>query len=153
MTKKGKQIKRLQASSSSLALSDVVDFVDKMLPKIIHHRNQLKHYRTVIHKFKELNDYIDIDIDFSENLKVPVKYEPQSMHWSHLQITVHSGLMKIGDEKTYHPYLSHDQQHDQMFVQCVLEKMLSGIESAIESTTAIVALNISQQNIFGVYNN
>ena len=35
-----------------------------------------------------------IDVDFPENLKVPVKYEPQSIHWSHEQVTIHSAILK-----------------------------------------------------------
>ena len=70
----------------SHSLEQIIDFVKKMLPnpKIIHHRNQLKHYRTIIHKFNDIHDSVLIDIDFSENLKVPVKFEIQSLDWSHV---------------------------------------------------------------------
>ena len=63
-----------------------------------------------------------IDLNFSENLSVPVKYEPQDLHWSHEQITVHSGILKLKREKSYHPYLSTNRKHDQHFLQlCILE--------------------------------
>ena len=50
--------------------------------------------------FKLCFDTIPVDVDFSENLSVPTKYEPQSLHWSHSQVTVHSGILKnIGGKK------------------------------------------------------
>ena len=39
-------------------------------------------------------------------------------------MTVHSVILKINDEKSYHPFLSDDKKHDQQFVKLVLEKML-----------------------------
>jgi len=120
----GTVVTRLTAVSTKANMQFIVEFIDNLLKKTIHNRNQLRHYRNVIKSFKEHFDTILVDIDFSENLSIPVKYEPQSMHWSHQQITVHSGLMKYQGEKTYHPYLSADRKHDQHFVHCVLEEML-----------------------------
>ena len=40
-----------------------------------------------------------LDIDFSENLTVLVKEEPQSLHWSNDKITVHSGILKCRGDK------------------------------------------------------
>ena len=42
-------------------------------------------------------------INFSENLSVPVTYEPQSLHWAQEQLSVHSGILKIKGNKSYHP--------------------------------------------------
>ena len=67
-----------------------------------------------------------IDVDFSENFDIPVKYEPQSMHWYHESVTVHSGIMFVDGEKYYLPYLSDDKSHDQHFVDSVLDLMLVG---------------------------
>jgi len=122
--KNGTVVTRLTAVSTKANMQFIVEFIDNLLKKTIHNRNQLRHYRNVIKSFKEHFDTILVDIDFSENLSIPVKYEPQSMHWSYQQITVHSGLMKYQGEKTYHPYLSADRKHDQHFVHCVLEEML-----------------------------
>ena len=113
ITKNGKRVKQLQASSTKENMSSLVNFFTKMMPKINHHRNQLRHYRNVINRFRDHFGAISIDLDFSENLKVSVKYEPQSLHWSHEQITVHSGILKVDGVKSYHPYLSHDRNHDQ----------------------------------------
>ena len=73
-------------------------------------------------------NHVSIDVDFSENLSVPVQFEPQSIHWSHSQVTVHSGILKIDGEKFYHPYLSDDRKHDQKFVLLCLEEMLATVE-------------------------
>ena len=54
----------------------ITDFISNLLPTVIHHRNQLKH-RSVIHKFHELFDAASLDIDFSENLSVICKEQPQ----------------------------------------------------------------------------
>ena len=48
-------------------------------------------------------DSLFIDIDFSENLKFPVKFESQWLPWGHEAITVHSGMVKLHGEKRYHP--------------------------------------------------
>ena len=85
-----------------------------------------EHYRSTIHKFKEHFD--TIFIDFSENLTVPVKYEPQSLHWSHEQVTVHSGLLKAQRKNSYNPYISDDRKNDQTFVHCMLENMLEEVD-------------------------
>ena len=45
-TKKGKVVKRLKAVPVDANIPFVIDFIEKMLPKIIHHRNLLKNYRT-----------------------------------------------------------------------------------------------------------
>ena len=57
-------------------------------------------------------------------LKIPVKFEPQSLHWSHEQITVHSGILKYNGVKSYHPYISDDRKHDQHFVKIAMKEML-----------------------------
>lgn len=85
-----------------------------------------------------------IDVDFSENLTVPVKYEPQSLHWSHEQVTVHSGIMKFEGEKSYYPYLSDDKKHDQHFVELALHEMISELPT-IPETIVIESDNCSQQ--------
>ena len=53
--------------------------------------------------FKEYFAGVLMDVDYSENLSIPLKFEPQSLHWSHAQVTVHSGIVKTPTEKTYHP--------------------------------------------------
>ena len=79
-TKKGITTKRLRAVSCDANMTYITNFIDKLIVKFIHHRNLLKHYRSVIHSFREQFDSLWIDIDLAENLKVPVKEEPQSQH-------------------------------------------------------------------------
>ena len=83
LIKNEKIIKRLKAVSTQANLSFRTEFLEKRLSSIIHHRNQLKHYRSCLHLFKENITGAYIDLDFLENLSVPVKYEPQDLHWSH----------------------------------------------------------------------
>ena len=71
---------------------------------------------------------VSIDLDFSENLQIPGKFEPQSLHWAHQQLTVHSGVLKNNGEKSYHAYLSNDKKHDQFFVDVATREMLSEAE-------------------------
>ena len=63
----------------------------------------------------------------SENLSVPVKYKPQSLHWHHEQVTVHSGICKVDGEKTYHVQFSNDKKHDQTFADLVLNDIWKDI--------------------------
>ena len=97
---------RLKAVSTATNMEFMTEFLTNFLPKIINHRN---HYRSTIFKVKEHFDSVFIDIGYAENLTVPVKFEPQSLHWSHEQVTVHPGILKYQDEKSYHPYLSEDK--------------------------------------------
>ena len=74
-----------------------------------------------------------------------MKYEPQSLHWSHEQVTVHSGILKVKGEKTYHPYFLDSLKHDQVFVKKVPEEMLSDIEIPQESMIVIQCDNCTSQ--------
>ena len=144
-TKKGAIVKHLRALSTDANIEFILDFISNLLPKIINHRNQLKHYRYSIKSFHDLFDALNIDIDFSENLLVPVKYEPQSLHWSHKQVTIHSGILKLNGEKSYHPYISEDRQHDQSFVKIVIEEMLNTVDKKLPGICVIESDNCSAQ--------
>ena len=96
---------------------------------MIHHRNHLHHYTYSIYKVLQNADTVPLDVDFAENLSIPVTYEPQSLHWSHEQVTIHSGIVKLPTgHKSYHPYVSDDRKHDQHFAQNCIERMLEGPE-------------------------
>ena len=123
ITKKRKETKRLKLLETDAGMVFLVNFVDNILAKLIYHRNILKYYRNTQSIFESLFDSVSIDINFAENLTVPVKYQPQSLHWSHEQVTVHSGIMKVKGEKTYHLYFSDSLKHDQVFVKKVPEEM------------------------------
>ena len=129
-----------------------------MLPNIIHHRNLLKNYRSNIDIVIESIDHrVQLWLDFSENLTVPVKQEPQSLHWSKEQKTVHSGILKMNGEKQYHPYMSDDLKHDQCFVSNVVGNMVAEVNISAEMTLLIVSDNCpgqykSVQNFFDMQN-
>ena len=123
-SKKGITSEHLKPVEKMFSLPDIVSFADSILPSITDHCSHFHHYRNAIHSFKDNFDVLYLDIDYSENLSIPVNFEPQSMHWHKDTITVHSGIVKLHGEKWYHPYLSNDKHHDQIFVKLVLEKML-----------------------------
>lgn len=144
--KNGKTVERLKAVTNDVNLKYIVNFISDLLPIIIHHRNHLKHYRNTSKIFKESFDAVCyLDIDFSENLTIPVKYEPQSLHWSHEQVTIHSGIVKTSQSKEYHPYISNDRKHDQQFVHICLQKMLENVTLTPQSYIAIESDNCSSQ--------
>ena len=99
INKKGETKECLRPIMQSANMSGVINFIEGILPQIINHRNQLRHYRNTIEAFRNHFDALFLDIDFSENLQISVKYEPQSLHWHHQQLTVHSGILKIHGEK------------------------------------------------------
>ena len=130
--KNGEVANKLTTVSKKSSLNDIVHFINQLFANIINHRNHLKHYRNAIHKFRDSFDALFIDIDFSENLKIPYKNEPQSVHWCYENITVHSGILKLHGDKSYHPYVSDDKKHGQVFVKIVLEKMIGTVENKSE---------------------
>ena len=123
----------------------LIGFISSFLNKIINHRNQLRHYRTYIKLFREQFDTISVDVDFSENLSVPIKYEPQFLNWSHFQVTVLSGILKNSGEKSYHPYLSNNCKHDQVFVHLAIEEVIKETEINPDMHIIIESDNCSQQ--------
>ena len=105
-------------------LKEMASFTDALLPEITYHQNMLKLYRSSIKTFYQLFPAVHLDIDFSENLTIEVKFEPLSLHWVKQQITVHSGIVNVNGEKWYHPYVSDSRVHDQAFVKLALIAML-----------------------------
>ena len=127
----------MEADTKDVDIRQIVEFIEALLTNIIHHRNQLKHYRNTVKTAISLFDCIEIDLDFSEKLKVPLKYEPQSMHWTNSQVIVHSGISKVSGEKTYHPYFSDDKVQDYVFVSIALSEMMNEQED-IDGKTIVV---------------
>ena len=82
-------------------------------------------YRNAIHIFNSLFD-VSINTDFSEKLKIPLKKERQSVHWSVVEIIVHSIFRKDGN-KEYHCYVSDNLIQDRAFNNLVLDEMLQDI--------------------------
>lgn len=145
LKKNNQEGKRLEAVHTSSNLFEITEFITEMMPKIIHHRNQLKNYRAIIHTFREHHNAVLIDIDFSEKLKVPIKFQAQSQHWNERTVIVHSGIMHDQGVKSYHAYLSDDKYQDQAFVNNVLEKMLQECHLEKSNTVVIESDNCSSQ--------
>ena len=76
---------------------------------------------------------------------MPVKYEPQLLHWPHEQVTVHSSLLNHKSQNSYHPYLSHEPKHNQAFVECVLREMLNIVKTKPGTNAIIESDNSTQQ--------
>ena len=77
---------------------------------------------------------IYLDKDFSENLTIGIKWEPQSHHWCKLQVSVHSALIKYLQEKVYHPYVSDSCVHDQAFVRLCFEEIMDHTDAPETAT-------------------
>ena len=143
--KNGEEGTRLELVHNSVDMSAICDFIAELLPSIINHRNELKHYRQTIHDFRQLTNCIAIDVDFSEKLKVPTKMQAQSQHWNQKGITVHSGVHKQEGIKAYHAYLSEDPYQDQAFVDAVIRKMLDECNLCEGCTLMLESDNCSSQ--------
>lgn len=136
--RKGEMQSRLKAVKEDVNAFYLADFFESFLDNIMHHRNILKHFRSTHERFIDLFDSIYLDIDFSENLTIPVKHEPQSLHWHKEQVSVHSGILKHLGEKSYHPYFSDSKTHDQVFVNAVLKEMLNTVVQIDANDTIII---------------
>ena len=83
--------KKVQATGKFL-----VEFIRSILKNFTHHRNMLKLCRNLKHKFLEAMKAVYTD--FSENLTVGIRWEPQSLHWCKLRVSVYSALVKFHKE-------------------------------------------------------
>ena len=86
-TKKDKELTKLTATATNGNIQFFLNFIDQLLLKMIHHRIHLHHYRYSIQKVLQNVDAVCQNVDFAVNLSITVKYEPQSQHWSHEQVT------------------------------------------------------------------
>ena len=57
-------------------------------------------------------------------MKIPVKWESQSLHWHHEQVTFHSGIVKVDGDKYYCIHILEDRNHDKVFVDEVVLQMI-----------------------------
>ena len=93
-------LKRLTPVKAQVNAQFLLSFIDELLPEIINHRNMLKLHRSVNAEFKNLFSSAVMDVDFSENLALGIKWEPQFLHWVKRQMTVHSGIVKCRGRPT-----------------------------------------------------
>ena len=89
----------------------------------------------------------ELGLDFSENITLPVKEEPQSLHWGgcKAEITVHSGISRSNGNKTYHAHISDNLTHDQAFVKIVVQEMLDHISAQPGNTIIMSSGNCTSQ--------
>ena len=67
-------------------------------------------------------------------------------------MSVHSGILKIAGEKSYHPYLSDDLTYDQKFVKVCIEEMLSTINIPLDMCIVIESDNCSSHiNLLSIF--
>jgi len=134
--------------SKQVNIEFIINFIENLLPNIVHHRNLLANFRAEYPRVLESLSTVEIHVDFSENLTLTLPEEIQSMYWGQAktQVTIHSGILKFQGNKTYHPYFSDDLTHDQSFVNVTLYQMLSSIE--IEPKTSLI---ITSDNCKGQY--
>ena len=81
MTKRGVS-KKLKPVKSDATIFYIINFIENFLIKFVYHRNKLKHFRSSVNDFYNFFDSVNIDMDFSVNLTLLVKKQPQSLHWS-----------------------------------------------------------------------
>ena len=117
LSKQRKLCNQLTAVCNNVNTDYIITFISDRLAKTIHHRNHSRHYRTSSKVFKEnVDTTYSIDVDFSENLTILVKFEPQRLRRCHQEVTIHSGIIISQSEKSYLPYVSDDRKNDQIFV-------------------------------------
>ena len=114
-TKHGDEKKSLKQVSTEATLSYLVTFLQQVLPQILHHQNELKHFRSVAKDFCSQFNAVYMDMDYSENLAIPMKKQPQSLYWTQEMCSIHSEIWKFKNGKIYHPAISSDQKHDQVW--------------------------------------
>ena len=75
-----------------------------------------------------LQEHVYISMNFSENLTMPIKEEPQLLHWTKQQTTIHNVVSKVDGEKCYHVHMSNNLKHDQSYVFVSLTSVLDTVE-------------------------
>lgn len=68
-------------------------------------------------------------MDFSENISVTPKFEPQSAHFSKRQFTLHCTVKHDENNNTYIYHLSNDLKHDDTFTMNVVRDILDRFPS------------------------
>ena len=72
-TNHGGEKKRLKQVSIEATLSYIVTFLQQVFPQILHHRNKLKPFRSVMKDFCSQFNAVYMDMDHSEKLIIPMK--------------------------------------------------------------------------------
>ena len=56
--KNGQEAERLEQIKVNANITNIIDAIIKLLPKIIHHRNLLKNYRNTIAEFRDIKTLV-----------------------------------------------------------------------------------------------
>ena len=72
-----------RALKKEATMTDIIEFIEKLLIPFIHHRNQLKHFRSTVHELRQEFNAVWMDVDLSENLSVPVDKEIHRLPYTH----------------------------------------------------------------------
>ena len=145
------ETEKLEQSNKFQDADGVVNYIEKRLAKFCIHRNHLKHFRTTFPIFLSQLDSDNIpnlSLDFSENLTLPIRFEPQSMHWVKTQISIHCGILKTQDIKIYHGMFSDNKTHDQCYSALALEENLLMYHSVFPNLDCIL---LHSDNCAGQY--
>ena len=112
MNKKSQPVQRFLPVKEYVGGPFLLYFLEYIAPSIIYHRTLLTLYQNFKTSFFDHLDCEYINIDFTENLTIDIKWEPQSLHWSKKQVTVHSGAVKTIKTIVYYPHISNSRMHD-----------------------------------------
>ena len=80
LDKQGNPVTQLVPVRDHVNAKFLVNFMREVLSKLVHHHNILKLYHNLKAAFLENLECPYIDVDFSQNLPVGIKWEPQSLH-------------------------------------------------------------------------
>ena len=81
-TNEDKEVTKVTATETNRSIQFILNFIDQLVSKMINHRDHLQVFDT---QSSSKCYAVRLDVDFPENLSISVKYEPQSLHWSHEQ--------------------------------------------------------------------
>ena len=152
LRKKGKIKRCLVAESKSVNPSFLLNFIDEILAKTIHHRNLLSNFRSAYPKVLQSLSTTEFNIDFSENLTLVLPQEIQSMHWGQAKtnVTVHFKKRRFQAIPSIHLSSSHPWP---VFCLCshngnAFWRRDSTWINFHNNGGEIAVVNINQQNIF-----
>ena len=97
----GKPVKRLVSMRNYVNTAFLVEFMRQLLPNLAHHCDMLKQCRNFKAIFLDNLQCTYMAIDYSNNLTIGIKKEPQLLHWSKKQVRVYSRIVKSNGIKPF----------------------------------------------------
>ncbi|CAF4030591.1 unnamed protein product, partial [Rotaria magnacalcarata] len=105
--------------------------INKRWSTFLYHsfvNRQQRKYIETIHEQSSADDYVVVQIDFTENYKFVRQREPQSSHWNTDQAAVFTVYLKIGDEHRRMVLISDYMNHDSKFVWLAQENIANFVK-------------------------